>query len=233
MPRGFRRSCRWSCPKRSPRARRSGSAMFVAMRYGIARGDLRQRSGLRHRRGRLRHRAQRPADPQGLNAVVEVFIVSFVTSTISAMTILLTGVWQSGLTSTRRRRRRLQHGDADLRRLDRRVLRVSLRLHDADRVGVLRRAVLRVHPRTRGDDPVPLDLLPADPVRGDLEGRRRLGLGRSDERPSGLPEPHRRHWPERPRRRSDARARKLDEAASAGSRPIAAPSPLDRPPGRC
>ncbi|MGH9309369.1 MAG: alanine:cation symporter family protein, partial [Vicinamibacterales bacterium] len=32
--------------------------------------------------------------------VMEVFIVSFVTSTISAMTILLTGVWQSGLTST-------------------------------------------------------------------------------------------------------------------------------------
>ena len=31
---------------------------------------------------------------------MEVFIVSFVTSTISAMTILLTGVWQSGLTST-------------------------------------------------------------------------------------------------------------------------------------
>src|SRR4029079_5221944 len=44
----------------------------------------------------------RSAQPtlQGLNAVVEVFIVSFVTSTISAMTILLTGVWQSGLTST-------------------------------------------------------------------------------------------------------------------------------------
>jgi AGCS family alanine or glycine:cation symporter len=37
---------------------------------------------------------------QGLNAVMEVFVVSFITSTISAMTILLTGVWQSGLTST-------------------------------------------------------------------------------------------------------------------------------------
>jgi alanine or glycine:cation symporter, AGCS family len=31
---------------------------------------------------------------------MEVFVVSFVTSTISAMTILLTGVWQSGQTST-------------------------------------------------------------------------------------------------------------------------------------
>jgi AGCS family alanine or glycine:cation symporter len=31
---------------------------------------------------------------------MEVFIVSFVTSTISAMTILLTGAWESGQTST-------------------------------------------------------------------------------------------------------------------------------------
>ena len=35
-----------------------------------------------------------------LNADMEVFVVSFVTSTISAMTILLTGVWTSGQTST-------------------------------------------------------------------------------------------------------------------------------------
>jgi AGCS family alanine or glycine:cation symporter len=31
---------------------------------------------------------------------MEVFVVSFVTSTISALTILVTGVWRSGLTST-------------------------------------------------------------------------------------------------------------------------------------
>jgi AGCS family alanine or glycine:cation symporter len=37
---------------------------------------------------------------QGLNAVMEVFIVSFVTSTISAMVLLLTGVWRSGYTSS-------------------------------------------------------------------------------------------------------------------------------------
>jgi AGCS family alanine or glycine:cation symporter len=37
---------------------------------------------------------------QGLNAVMEVFIVSFVTSSISALTILLTGAWLSGQTST-------------------------------------------------------------------------------------------------------------------------------------
>jgi AGCS family alanine or glycine:cation symporter len=37
---------------------------------------------------------------QGLNAVMEVFIISFVTSSISALTILVTGLWRSGLTST-------------------------------------------------------------------------------------------------------------------------------------
>jgi AGCS family alanine or glycine:cation symporter len=37
---------------------------------------------------------------QGYAAVLEVFVVSFVTSTISALTILVTDVWRSGLTST-------------------------------------------------------------------------------------------------------------------------------------
>ena len=37
---------------------------------------------------------------QGLNAVMEVFIVSFVTSTITGLTVLLTGAWRSGQTST-------------------------------------------------------------------------------------------------------------------------------------
>ncbi len=45
-------------------------------------------------------RRARSRSQQGLNAIIEVFIVSFVTSTISALTILLTGVWESGLTST-------------------------------------------------------------------------------------------------------------------------------------
>ena len=36
---------------------------------------------------------------QGLNAIMEVFVVSFVTSTISALVLLLTGAWQSGQSS--------------------------------------------------------------------------------------------------------------------------------------
>ena len=74
--------------------------IFVAMRYGIARGIYANEAG--YGTAAVAYgtaQSNRPVQ-QGLNAVIEVFIVSFVTSTISAMTILLTGVWTSGLTST-------------------------------------------------------------------------------------------------------------------------------------
>ena len=70
------------------------------MRYGIARGIYANEAG--YGTAAVAYgtaQSDRPVQ-QGLNAVIEVFIVSFVTSTISAMTILLTGVWQSGLTSS-------------------------------------------------------------------------------------------------------------------------------------
>ena len=74
--------------------------MVVAMRYGLARGMYANEAGygtasVAYGTARSRHPEQ-----QGLQAVMEVAIVSFVTSTISAMTILLTGTWQSGLTSS-------------------------------------------------------------------------------------------------------------------------------------
>jgi alanine or glycine:cation symporter, AGCS family len=77
-----------------------GFGMFVAMRYGIARGIYANEAG--YGTAAVAYGTARSAQPtlQGLNAVIEVFIVSFVTSSISAMTILLTGVWQSGATST-------------------------------------------------------------------------------------------------------------------------------------
>jgi alanine or glycine:cation symporter, AGCS family len=74
--------------------------IFVAMRYGIARGIYANEAG--YGTAAVAYgtaRSDRPVQ-QGLNAVIEVFIVSFVTSTISAMTILLTGVWQAGPTSS-------------------------------------------------------------------------------------------------------------------------------------
>jgi AGCS family alanine or glycine:cation symporter len=77
-----------------------GLGILVAMRYGIARGIYANEAG--YGTAAVAYGTARSAQPvqQGLNAVMEVFIVSFVTSTISALTILLTGVWQSGLTST-------------------------------------------------------------------------------------------------------------------------------------
>ncbi|MEP6914880.1 MAG: amino acid carrier protein [Acidobacteriota bacterium] len=85
----------------SMKAAAGGSlGILVAMRYGIARGIYANEAG--YGTAAVAYGTAQSAQPvqQGLNAVMEVFIVSFVTSTISAMTILLTGVWQSGATSS-------------------------------------------------------------------------------------------------------------------------------------
>ena len=85
----------------STRAAAGGAVgWLVAMRYGIARGIYANEAG--YGTAAVAYGTARSNQPtlQGLNAVMETFIVSFVTSTISALTILLTGVWQSGLTSS-------------------------------------------------------------------------------------------------------------------------------------
>ena len=85
----------------STRAAAGGTMGFlIAMRYGLARGMYANEAG--YGTAAVAYgtaRSRRPVD-QGLNAVMEVFIVSFVTSTISAMVVLLSGAWVSGLTST-------------------------------------------------------------------------------------------------------------------------------------
>jgi AGCS family alanine or glycine:cation symporter len=78
----------------------AGIGMTMAMRYGLARGLYANEAGY----GTAAFvygtaRTRRPAQ-QGYAAVMEVFVISFVTSSISALTILVTGVWRSGLTST-------------------------------------------------------------------------------------------------------------------------------------
>jgi AGCS family alanine or glycine:cation symporter len=77
-----------------------GFGLFIAMRYGIARGIYANEAG--YGTAAVAYGTAQSAQPvhQGLNAIIEVFTVSFVTSTISAMTILLTGVAGSGLTSS-------------------------------------------------------------------------------------------------------------------------------------
>jgi alanine or glycine:cation symporter, AGCS family len=69
-----------------------GFSMFVAMRYGIARGVYANEAG--YGTAAVAYGTARSVHPsqQGLQGVMEVFIVSFVTATISAMTILVSGV---------------------------------------------------------------------------------------------------------------------------------------------
>src|SRR5687768_1145819 len=78
----------------------AGIVMMNAMRYGLARGIYANEAG--YGTAAVAYGTAKSREPvqQGLNAVMEVFIVSFVTSTISALTILVSGVWRSGLTST-------------------------------------------------------------------------------------------------------------------------------------
>ena len=85
----------------SMRAVAGGSLGFVvAMRYGLARGMYANEAGYGTAAVAYGTAQSRRPVQQGLNAVMEVFIVSFVTSSISALTILLTGAWLSGQTST-------------------------------------------------------------------------------------------------------------------------------------
>ncbi len=69
-----------------------GFGVFTAMRYGLARGLYANEAG--YGTAAVAYgtaQSERPAQ-QGLNAVMEVFIVSFGTCTLTAMTVMLTGV---------------------------------------------------------------------------------------------------------------------------------------------
>jgi AGCS family alanine or glycine:cation symporter len=78
----------------------AGIGIMLAMRYGLARGIYANEAG--YGTAAVAYGTARSSEPtqQGLNAMIEVFVVSFVTSSISALTILVSGVWRSGLTST-------------------------------------------------------------------------------------------------------------------------------------
>jgi len=75
-----------------------GWVMMNAIRYGIARGVYANEAG--YGTAAVVYGVAKSSRPQqqGLGAVMEVFIISFVTSSISALTILVTGTWQSGAT---------------------------------------------------------------------------------------------------------------------------------------
>ena len=74
-----------------------GFGMFVAMRYGVARGIYANEAG--YGTAAVAYGTARSDSPteQGLQAVIEVFVVSFVTATISAMVILVSGVAETAI----------------------------------------------------------------------------------------------------------------------------------------
>lgn len=74
-----------------------GFGIFIAMRYGIARGIYANEAG--YGTAAVAYGTAKSSQPaqQGLNAVMEVFVVSFVTSTISALTILVSGVAEQSI----------------------------------------------------------------------------------------------------------------------------------------
>jgi AGCS family alanine or glycine:cation symporter len=77
-----------------------GFGMFTAIRFGLARGLYANEAG--YGTAAVAYgtaQSDRPAQ-QGLNAVMETFIVSFGTCTLTALVVLLTGAWTSGQTST-------------------------------------------------------------------------------------------------------------------------------------
>lgn len=74
-----------------------GFGWFIAMRYGVARGVYANEAG--YGTAAVAYgtaRSDRPSQ-QGLQAVMEVFIISFVTGTISALTILVSGVAETSI----------------------------------------------------------------------------------------------------------------------------------------
>jgi alanine or glycine:cation symporter, AGCS family len=74
-----------------------GFGWFIAMRYGIARGVYANEAG--YGTAAVAYgtaRSDRPSQ-QGLQAVMEVFIISFITGSISALTILVSGVAETSI----------------------------------------------------------------------------------------------------------------------------------------
>jgi AGCS family alanine or glycine:cation symporter len=85
----------------STRAAAGGTAGWVmmrAIRFGVARGVYANEAG--YGTAAVVYGIAKSSRPeqQGLAAMMEVFIISFVTSSISALSILVTGTWKSGAT---------------------------------------------------------------------------------------------------------------------------------------
>jgi len=73
-----------------------GYSIITAMRYGVARGVYANEAGFGTAAVAYGTAKSEHPEQQGLAAMTEVFIISFITSSISGFAILLTGVWNTG-----------------------------------------------------------------------------------------------------------------------------------------
>jgi alanine or glycine:cation symporter, AGCS family len=78
----------------------AGSSVLLAARLGAARGLYANEAGLGT--AAMAYGAARSRDPirQGLIATVDVFVITFITCTMSGLVVTVSGQWSSGLTST-------------------------------------------------------------------------------------------------------------------------------------
>ncbi len=78
----------------------AGASVLLAARLGAARGLYANEAGLGT--AGMAYGAAKSRDPvrQGLIAMVDVFVITFVTCTMTALVVTVTGQWSSGLNST-------------------------------------------------------------------------------------------------------------------------------------
>jgi AGCS family alanine or glycine:cation symporter len=78
----------------------AGASVILAARLGAARGLYANEAGLGTAAMAYGAAKSKDAVGQGLIATVDVFVITFVTCTMSALVVTITGQWSGGLTST-------------------------------------------------------------------------------------------------------------------------------------
>ena len=199
-----------------------GFGIFTAIRYGLARGLYSNEAGygtagVAYGTAQSTHPVQ-----QGLNAVMEVIIVSFGTCTLTAMTVMLSGVIDWTAPAAQRATSTAAVGlafDAAMPGIGGYLVAFCVFLFGYGTLigwAYYGEQFLEYWLGPRVVMPYRWVYCLLDPARRDRESESRLGLGRSDERAADLPEPRRRGRPERDCR--DGRARpEHDDEGTAGA----------------
>ena len=186
-------------PSRSRRQPAAAPAWqsWCSMRYGLARGVYANEAGYGTASVVVRHRAQRSAGTAGTERRDRG--IRHLVRHLEHQRAVDPRHRRLAVRPDERggRRAGVRHVDSG-RRLDAGGVRVSLRLYGAHRlVGTTASSSCSISSGPRIVTAVSLAVLPADPARRNLAGRRGVELGRPDERTAGLSERRRPHRTER------------------------------------